>query len=111
MTSTNTPTRGDIWNVEFDRVRTVIVVSSSALGEMSLRIVVPILGWRKSFERFPWIHRLEPSPLNGLKHVSGADSSQVKSVFAKRLEERVGAVTPKDLQAVADGIALCIEAQ
>lgn len=115
MTSTTTPTRGEIWLVDFEpkkgaeigKTRTALVVSIPSVGRLPLRIVVPITGWKPAFKDVPWFHQLKPSSRNGLSKVSGADSFQVKSVSLNRFRKKLGSVTPADMTAVVDGISLC----
>lgn len=116
MTSSTTPTRGEIWLVDFEpkkgseigKVRTALVVSIAAVGKLPLRIVVPITAWNPRFEKYPWFHKLQPTPQNGLSKISGADSFQVKSVSVARFKKRLGSVTANDVEAVVDGISLCV---
>lgn len=113
MTSMNTPTKGEIWLLTSNEpkkgsrssIDTVVVVSAPVFP---LRIGVPIIGWKPAFEGFPWLYRLKPSKQNGLHQVSGADSLQVRSLPTTRFQKRLGSVTTADLQAIVDGILLCI---
>ena len=113
---TSTPTRGEVWWVDFDpsvqpeqqKVRPAVVMSGPSVGRMSLRIVVPITAWSPRFERFAWFVHLGPTTENGLSKESGADAFQVKSVSLDRFRTRMGTLTPEEVASVAFAIALCV---
>lgn len=56
------PERGEIWLVRFDpsigdeirKSRPAVVVSSSRLTRLRLRIVIPITGWQPRSNQIPW---------------------------------------------------------
>jgi mRNA interferase MazF len=54
--------------------------------------------------------RLTPTPGNGITKESGADAFQVKSVSEDRLVQRLGIVTPEQLEQIVSAVALCIGA-
>jgi mRNA interferase MazF len=51
---------------------------------------------------------LPVSTVNNLHKHSGADAFQVKSVSENRFVSRLGSVTPDQLDAIAEAIALCV---
>lgn len=56
-----TPSRGEIWRVQFDpqvgeeigKIRPAVVVSISSVGRLPLRIVVPITDWKVRYANYP----------------------------------------------------------
>lgn len=116
MTSLHNPSRGEIWDIEFDptkgaeinKTRPAVVMSVSSVGKLPLRIVVPITDWDNRFSDFPWFVRLSTSKANGLSKESGADAFQVKSVSVNRFRKRRGQVLDAQLDDIASAIAICI---
>jgi mRNA interferase MazF len=53
---------------------------------------------------------LAPTPTNGLTKDSGADAFQVKSVSETRFLDRLGELTPSQLDDIANAIAVCVGA-
>ncbi len=110
------PKRGEIWLVDFDpsvgaeiqKIRPAVVISLDSIGRLPLRIIVPITDWKTSYFQLPWFVELLPSQFNGLRKHSGADAFQTKSVSEHRLVRKIGELTPVQLDAVADAIALCV---
>jgi mRNA interferase MazF len=116
MTTNPTPVRGEVWRIRFDpaegdeikKVRTAVVLSEDAVGRLRLKIVVPITEWKLRYVGYPWFVRLTPTPSNGLTKESGADAFQVKSVSETRFLQRLGALTPSELDDIANAIAICV---
>src|SRR5262245_55635135 len=98
---TNNPNRGEVWLVRFDptvgaeikKVRPAVVLSIPEVGELPLRIVVPVRHWEGRFSQHVWKVRLPNSKANGLNKDSCADGFQVKSVSVNRFVEKIGLLT------------------
>jgi mRNA interferase MazF len=118
MTTNPTPVRGEVWRIRFDpaggdeikKVRTAVVISENAVGRLRLKIVVPITEWKPRYASYPWFVYLAPTPTNGLTKDSGADAFQVKSVSETRFLDRLGELTPGQLDDIANAIAICVGA-
>jgi mRNA interferase MazF len=112
------PVRGEVWRIRFDpaegdeikKIRTAVVMSENAIGRLRLKIVVPITEWKSRYGNFPWFVHLDPTPANGLTKDSGADAFQVKSVSETRFLDRLGELTPGQLDEIANAIAICVGA-
>lgn len=110
------PTRGEVWWVDFDptmdaeigKVRPAVVVSVKSVGKLPLRIVVPITDWKPSYLSYPWMTYVSPTQGNGLAKESAADAFQVKSVARSRIKQRLGYLTPREMEEIAAAIALCV---
>jgi mRNA interferase MazF len=61
-----------------------------------------------SLRTLPWFVRLTPTATNGLTKESGADAFQVKSVSETRFLDRLGELTPDELDDIANAIAVCV---
>ena len=117
MTMPN-PERGEIWLVDFNpsagaeiqKQRPALVVSSSAVGCLPLRIVVPFTSWQPRYEDFPWMTKVSPSKENGIHNDSAADCFQVKSVSTTRFIRLIGHLAPHLLDNIVDTIAVVINA-
>ena len=111
-----TPLRGEVWRIRFDpaegdeikKVRTAVVISENAIGRLRLKIVVPITEWKQRYASYPWFIHLAATPTNGLTKDSGADAFQVKSVSETRFLDRLGELTPAQLDDIAYAIAICV---
>src|SRR5213080_1242639 len=114
MTMNPTAVRGEVWRVRFDpaegdeikKVRTAVVVSENAIGRLRLKIVVPITEWKPRYASYAWFVHLTPTSTNGLTKDSGADAFQVKSVSETRFLDRLGELTPTQLDEIANAIAV-----
>lgn len=118
MARVRTPSRGEIWLVDFNlavgaeiqKVRPAFVVSEDAVGRLPLRIVVPITDWNPLYATYPWFTEIPADTSNGLSKDSGADAFQTKSVSLSRFVRPLGVVSSSHLGAVASAIALCVGA-
>ena len=112
------PVRGEIWLVDFNpttgaeiqKQRPALVISSTTVGALPLRIVVPFTSWQSNFNQFPWMVKVAASKENGLANESSADCFQVKSVSISRFIRRMGGLPPATLDEIAATIAVVIEA-
>lgn len=118
MATAPTPSRGEIWLIDFDpavgaeirKLRPALIMSVNTIGRLPLRMVVPITDWKPQYATYPWFVELPASPSNGLAKNSGADAFQAKSVSLSRFVRRLGTVTAAQLEEVASAIALCVGA-
>jgi mRNA interferase MazF len=112
------PIRGEVWRIRFDpaegdeikKVRTAVVMSENDIGRLRLKIVVPITEWKPRYASLRWFAHLAPTRSNGLTKDSGADAFQVKSVSETRFLDRLGELTPAELDDIANAIAICVGA-
>lgn len=107
------PQRGQVWRVEFDpargaeirKTRPAVVVNVGTAGRLPLRVIVPLTEWQPPFARAFWMVRVEPEATNGLTKTSAADTFQVRSFSLERFVEKIGALTPDQMQAIAQALA------
>ena len=110
------PRRGEVWIVSFDpkvgdeisKTRPAIVVNVDEVGNLALRMVVPVTGWDNRYERFPWLVRIKAGRRNGLTKESVADAFQAKSLSLERFDRCIGMVSAPAIEDIAAAIALCI---
>ena len=118
MATAPTPLRSEIWLIRFDpsvgaeirKLRPAVVVSRAGVGRLPLRLVTPLTDWKPSFAAYPWFVELPSTVGNGLVKDSAADTFRTKSVSLDRFKSRIGSVTPEQIKAVADAIAMCVGA-
>ena len=116
MATAPTPSRGEIWLVDFDpsvgaeirKVRPAVVVSVAGIGRLPLRIVVPVTDWKPHYALASWFIQLPASPGNGLFKDSAADAFQVKSISENRFIRCLGVITNSQLDNIASAIGLCV---
>ena len=99
------PKRGEIWMVALDptvgdemqKRRPAVVLSSTGLGRLRLRVIVPLTSsWRGSLGTNYWMVPIPKSELNGLSQDSVADALQVRSVSIERFSYRPRGVLEPD---------------
>jgi mRNA-degrading endonuclease toxin of MazEF toxin-antitoxin module len=59
-----------------------------------LRMVCPLTSTRRPY---PWRIEIEPTPDNGLKHISYVQSEHLRSISVRRGDYRLGTVDPMTL--------------
>ncbi len=110
--------RGEVWQLstasrqrsaESEGGRTVVIVSSDALGALPLKVVVPLTPWKEDYARAPWMVRLPPVLHSGLESPMAADALQVRSVSTARLARRLGELPDDLVDGVADAVALVMQ--
>jgi mRNA interferase MazF len=93
--------RGEIWLVNLDptigseirKTRPAVIVSSDLVGNLPLKIIVPLTDWKDRYSPASWMVKLEPDDQNGLSKNSAADTLQIRSVSEKRLIKKLGSLT------------------
>lgn len=87
---------GEVWLVDFEpqvgqeikKTRPAIIVNSNAIGSLPLKIVVPLTDGLNVQK--PWMVKISPNKINGLKKISYADCFQLKSLSEKRFVKKLG---------------------
>ena len=105
--------RGEIWLVRLDptvgaemqKTRPALVVNDDAIGVLPLSVVVPITRWQERYSGVPWLVRIEPSPANGLRASSVADTFQLRSAAHERFIRRLGAVSGPLMRQIEEALA------
>jgi len=103
-----------VWQIDFDpsvgaeirKIRPAVVISLDSVGRLPLKIVVPLTDWKPQYAGYPWFVEIPATPTNGLRKDSGADTYQVKSVSEDRFVRLLGELTPDQMDAIAQAIAL-----
>jgi len=83
-------------------------MQDDSIGQLALRIIVPVTDWKERYANFPWHTHLSATATNGLEKESSADALQVKSVSEDRFVRLLGSLAEEDLREVAAAIALCV---
>lgn len=116
ISSTNTPSRGELWLVRFDpavgaeiqKVRPAVVLNVGSVGRLPLCIVAPITDWKPRYANYSWLAYLQPTARNGLVKESAADAFQVKSLSHQRFVRQLGRLEPAEMDEIAAAVALCV---
>ena len=90
------------------KTRPVVVISTSRVGRLPLRLVVPLTGWNDGYASLGWMTRVEPEAGTGLTKVSAADAFQTRGVDLIRFEDRLGVVPDAVVARIAQAIALTV---
>ena len=112
------PKRGEVWRVDFGPSRgaeirktcPAVVINVATAGRLPLRVIVPLTEWHPAFERAFWHVRIEAAPENGLVKTSSADCFQVRSFSTERFVEKVGALTPQQVQRISLALSIVLGA-
>jgi mRNA interferase MazF len=104
--------QGEIWLVDLDptvgaemnKTRPALIINDNRVGKLPLKIVIPITGWKEHYSIAPWMIKIEPNEKNGLAKISSLDCFQIRSVSQERLKEKIGKITPDEVDKVQEGI-------
>ena len=66
---------GDIWLINLDptigaeirKKRPCIILNNDAIGVLPLKIIAPVTNFKQKYSIVPWMVKLTPDSLNGLK--------------------------------------------
>jgi mRNA interferase MazF len=116
MAANPSPSRGEIWLIQFDpsvgaeirKVRPAVVLSLDGIGRLPLKVVAPITAWSPDFGKLPWFVFLRATADNGLAKDSVADAFQVKSISLARFVRKLGVTTDLEVEEIAAAVSLCI---
>lgn len=118
--TTSTPrlsiTRGDVWWVDFDpskgqeqrKQRPAVVMNPASVGRLRLHIVVPITSWQPHFASHFWLVYLPADTINNLPNDSAADAFQVRSLSEIRFVNKIGILTPAQMDDISAAVAVCV---
>ena len=109
--------QGEVWLVNLDptigdeirKMRPAVIVNRDALGNLALRVVVPITTWQDRFKDCDWLIRLNPDAANNLDKTSAADTFQVRSISIRRFVRRLGRLSDADLKRIQQGLDTVFE--
>lgn len=112
------PRRGEVWRAELDptrgseqsKTRPVVVMSSTGIGRVSMRVSVPIVHLKPVHGGMVWCVPLAPSNSSGLTKESTADASQIRALDTSRFIERIGALEAEESDTIAAAVTLCVSA-
>jgi mRNA interferase MazF len=109
--------KGEIWLVRLDptvgdeigKTRPVVIVSDDEVGNLRLKVIVPITAWNDLFSPLEWMVQLEPTSENGLIKVSAADCFQVRSVSKQRFVRQLGTVSETIIEEIAESLIIVLD--
>jgi mRNA interferase MazF len=106
--------RGEIWITSFRTPhghtgRCVVVITSSLLGDMPGRIIVPLSDWKSKYEHVPWKVKICPANWNNLVKTAAADACLVSSLSATRFNAKIGFVSAEELEHIIKAVRMVIE--
>lgn len=106
--------QGEVWLVDFapnvgeeiDKVRPAVIVNNDKVGNLKLKVVVPITGASLKYE---WTVKLIPSKTNGLSKASSVDCFQIKSLSQARFVRRLGKLNESELLGIKLGLTKVLD--
>lgn len=117
LSSTNPPQRGEVWLVKLDptvgaeikKIRPAVVISSDAVGRLSIKLVAPVTDWKDHYARNIWHVYIEPDSMNGLSKPSAVDALQLRGLDYQRFIRKLGEVSPTMLDDICVAVCSIIE--
>jgi mRNA interferase MazF len=108
--------QSEIWQIcldltigaEIKKTRPGLIISSSALGKLPLKIIVPLTEWKEQYDAYPWMVKIIPSRQNGLTKPSAIDCFQIRSVSIDRFINYIGSVETDTIAQVQEAISQVI---
>ena len=119
MTDRPQPKRGEVWWVkpgktagaELQKKRPYVVISADAMGNVPVKVVVPLKSWQDRFEGWAWVVRIEATEANGLTRTEAADVMQVRSFDTGKFEKQQGRLSADELDEITAALAIVVEYQ
>ena len=117
MTDRPQPKRGEVWWVkpgktagaELQKKRPYVVISADAMGNLPVKVVVPLRSWQDRFKGVAWLVPVAATPTNGLKRDVAADVLQVKSFDTSKFEKQQGRLSADELDEITAALAIVVE--
>lgn len=111
------PKRGEVWWVkpgktagaELQKKRPHAVLSADRMGNVPVKIVVPLRTRQDRFAGLAWVVRIEPTQANGLTRVEAADVMPVKSFDTNKFIERQGRLSAAEIDDITAALAIVVE--
>lgn len=109
--------RGEIWLYNSDptigdeiaKTRPAVIVSNDEIGNLRLKVVVPITNWNDTFSEVQWLVRLEPSSGDGLSKTSAADTFQDRSIYYQRLIRKLGVLSDEYMEDISKALSVVLK--
>ena len=109
--------KGEIWLVRLDptvgdeigKTRPAVVVSDDEVGNLRLKVIVPITAWNDLFSPLQWMVQLQPTSENGLAKVSAADCFQVRSISQQRFSRQLGTISETIMEEIAESLIIVLD--
>ena len=79
------------------------------MGNVPVKIVVPLKSWQDRFADWDWVVRIEPTQANGLKRVEAADVMQVKSFDTGKFIEQQGRLSAAEMGDITAALVIVVE--
>lgn len=111
------PRRGEVWDIKFDptigteinKTRPAVVLNINSIKHLNIRLVAPITSWNKQYSNKIWIVEIKPDAANGLNHISGVNTMQMKGVDVKRFINKRGKLKATDMDEINAAIVAIID--
>jgi mRNA interferase MazF len=111
------PHRSEVWQVnlgetvgaEMRKVHPAVVVSSSGIRTLPIRLIAPITTWKDHFSESRWLVKIDPDPHNGLTHPSAVDALQLRGLSLERFIEKRGRLSAGTMEDIVTAIATVVE--
>jgi mRNA interferase MazF len=113
--------QSEIWLIDLEptvgsemrKIRPVVIVNDNTLGNLPLKVIVPLTDWKERYSSAEWMVEIEVDTYNHLTKASAADCFQIRSVSKDRFIRKIGNITEVHLLLIQNALAsvLSIETQ
>ncbi len=115
--STSVPKRGEVWLVDFNptvgaeikKRRPAVILSSDAVGRLSIKLVAPFTDWKAHFAHNIWHVRVNPDHTNGLSKASAVDVLQLRGMDRQRFIRKLGQLSRATLEEIVLKVGAIVE--
>lgn len=90
---------------ELEKSRPVIVINKPKTGRPTMRLCVPLTDWKPEAALLNWCVTVSDVPTSGLRKLSIADVSQIRTLDIRRFKTKLGKADPTEVEAIAAALA------
>ena len=114
------PKRSDIWYANLEPTkgdeiqsrkgpRPVLILSSNALHDLRLKLVIPLTGWKSHFKDKLYHVKIKPDKQNNLKKTSSISALHLRSISTDRFGTYLGRISVDLMEQVLDAVGFVVE--
>jgi mRNA interferase MazF len=103
--------RGEIWQADLgtDGSLPVLILSTDALSNLPIRLVVPLQPWDERFTDCIWIYRLKGDWPQQLGTPHAADLLLLRSIATSQLRRKIGRVSATTMDEIVTALAIIVD--
>ncbi|WP_394700050.1 type II toxin-antitoxin system PemK/MazF family toxin [uncultured Parasphingorhabdus sp.] len=95
-------------DTEIRKFRPAVILNVIEIGNLPLRVIVPVTTWKERYSKTPWLVKIEPGKANGLEKPSAVDAFQIRSLSVDRFIRVIGKVDTEKLSAILEAVQIVL---